>query len=406
MQNISIEWILILLSSIVVISYLFSIISNYIKVPSVLLLLLAGIILRQIATARGWHLSIPGKAVEFFGVIGLVMIVLEAGLDLQLGRQKIKLINKSFLAAFFILILSIVAVTLVFYYRLHEPLRNCIVYAVPLSIMSSSIVIPSLHHLSEEKKEFLIYEASFSDILGIILFNYFIGNKILTAIAIGAFFLNIFIVIVLSIIFSALLFVVLTKAQTNIKFFLIFALLIILYESGKLMGLPSLIIILFFGLLMRNWKLIKIPRLEAFFAGERVEQATHLLHSITAETSFLIRTFFFLLFGYSINLNAIASENIVILGSIVVLILFVTRYLYLRFFLKESVYPEVFFIPRGLITVLLFYKIPAIYHPEKLEGGILFFIVLVTSIIMMTGMIFYRKKEKDIVEEQLLDRSS
>ena len=154
---------------------------------------------------------------------------------------------------------------------------------------------------------------------------------------------------------------------------------------------------------MRNWELLKIPKLQALFSKERAREATHLLHSITAETSFLIRTFFFLLFGYSINLSAIASEDIIMIGTVIVLILFVTRFLYLRFFLKESVYPEVFFIPRGLITVLLFYKIPAIYHPEKLQGGILFFIVLITSIIMMTGMIFYRKKEKDIVEEQLLD---
>lgn len=154
---------------------------------------------------------------------------------------------------------------------------------------------------------------------------------------------------------------------------------------------------------MRNWELIKIPKLQSLLSQERAKEATHLLHSITAETSFLIRTFFFLLFGYSINLNAIASENIIILGVIIVLILFITRYLYLHFFLKESVFPEVFFIPRGLITVLLFYKIPASYHPEKLQGGILFFIVIASSLIMMMGMIFYKKKETEIVEEELMN---
>src|SRR5205809_898904 len=122
MTNISIEWLLILLGSVVVVSYLFSIISNYIKVPSVLLLLLAGIILRQIAIAENWNFYLPRKATEFLGIIGLIMIVLEAGLDLKLGRQKIKIINNSFLAAFLILILSIIAVTIVFYYWLHEPL--------------------------------------------------------------------------------------------------------------------------------------------------------------------------------------------------------------------------------------------------------------------------------------------
>ena len=156
-------------------------------------------------------------------------------------------------------------------------------------------------------------------------------------------------------------------------------------------------------MLMKNWHLIQLSKLNALFPAEKVKEASLLLHSITAESSFLVRTFFFLIFGYSINLNAIASSNIIAIGSIIVLILFVIRFLYLRFFIKESVYPEVFFIPRGLITIMLFYGIPASYHPEKLQGGILFFIVIVTGLIMMLGMIFYKKKEVDIVEEQLLN---
>src|SRR6478735_1171908 len=190
MIHLSIEWILILLGSVIVVSYLFSILSNYIRVPSVLLLLIAGIVLREISNANGWQLPVSYHAVEFFGAIGLVMIVLEAGLDLKLGRNKIPLITRSFLAAFFILILSLTAVSAALYYWLHEPLRNCIVYAIPLSIMSSSIVIPSLHHLSANKKEFLVYEASFSDIIGIIIFNYFIGSEILSGRAVSVFFLN------------------------------------------------------------------------------------------------------------------------------------------------------------------------------------------------------------------------
>jgi hypothetical protein len=87
---------------------------------------------------------------------------------------------------------------------------------------------------------------------------------------------------------------------------------------------------------------------------------------------------------------------------VIVIILFLIRFLYLRFFIKESVYPEVFFIPRGLITIMLFYKIPASYHPEKLQGGILFFIVIVTGLIMMFGMMFYKNKEVEVVEDQVL----
>src|SRR5204863_8179805 len=123
----------------------------------------------------------------------------------------------SFFAALFIFILSLAGIGAALYYLLHEPLLNCIVYGIPLSIMSSSIVIPSLHHLTQQKKEFLIYEATFSNIIGILVFNYFIDSKILTLISVGAFFLNIIIAIVLSLFFSVLLFLILTKAETTVK---------------------------------------------------------------------------------------------------------------------------------------------------------------------------------------------
>ena len=171
-----------------------------------------------------------------------------------------------------------------------------------------------------------------------------------------------------------------------------------------MMGLPSLIIILVFGLLMNNWHLVNIPRITSMFSKEKVEETTHLLHSLTAESSFLIRTFFFILFGFSIDLNLVTSSEVILIGSVIVVVLFITRFLYLRFFLKESVYPEVFFIPRGLITILLFYKIPAALELKSFNDGILFYVILVSSLIMMMGMIFYKKKKEDIVEEELLGR--
>src|SRR5690606_38002223 len=103
--------------------------------------------------------------VEGLGVVGLIMIVLEAGLDLKLSRDRVLLIRNSFFSALFILAISIALVMGILYYWHDEPLEKCLVYAIPLSIMSSSIVLPSIHHLNKKTKEFLVYEASFSDIL-------------------------------------------------------------------------------------------------------------------------------------------------------------------------------------------------------------------------------------------------
>ena len=50
------------------------------------------------------------------------------------------------------------------------------IYATPLSILSSAIIIPSVTALNPIKREFHIYESTFSDILGIIVFYYLTGQ--------------------------------------------------------------------------------------------------------------------------------------------------------------------------------------------------------------------------------------
>jgi Kef-type K+ transport system membrane component KefB len=399
MSNVSTELLLILVCSLVVISYLFSILSRYIRIPSVLLLLFAGLGFRLLADHYNSEVSAPAQLVELLGVVGLIMIVLEAGLDLKLGRDKLKLIRDSFFSALIILLISAALVTIVLYYWLHEPLIHCIVYAVPLSIMSSSIIIPSIHPLSKTKKEFLVYEASFSDILGILVFNYFTAGETLTAASVGLFGLNILLSVLLSLLLSFILFLILTRTRLNIKFFLIFALLILIYAGGKMLHLPSLIIILVFGLMINNRELLKLAVFDRLFPLEQVKELRHFLHAITAESSFLVRTFFFLLFGFSISLSFLRENEVLQVGSLIVLVLFLVRLFYLRIFLRTQVFPETFFIPRGLITIVLFYKIPEKLKLASFNEGILFFVILVTSVIMTFGMILYKKKPDELVLE-------
>ena len=399
MFGLQVEELLIIGCSIVIISYLFSIAGRYVRVPSVLMLLFAGIGLRAIADANEIKLELPPKFIEGLGVVGLIMIILEAGLDLKISKNKLKLIRDSFFSALVIFLISATIVTTILIYWLNEPIDKCLVYAIPLSIMSSTIVIPSINPLSEQKKEFLIYEASFSDLLGILVFNYFLGSDVLTTISFVKFGGGLLIGIGLSLLFSFLLFLILAKTILNIKFFLVFSLLILLYAGGKLLHLPSLLIILAFGLMINNWERIKIPALIRRFPPEEVEPIRHLLHSITSESSFLVRTFFFILFGYSIQLKFIENTEVWIVGGLIVLALFFTRLLYLKFFVKTNVFPETFFIPRGLITIVLFYKIPEQFKLINFSESILFFIILTTGVVMTLGMIFYKKPGTEIVEE-------
>lgn len=384
----------------IILSYLFNLLSRKSGIPSVLLLLLSGIISREIMIFNNIPFEISPRLVEIVGILGLIMIILEAGLDLRIGKNKLKLIRNAFFSAAVILILSAMACSALLYFYLNESFIHCLIYAIPLSVVSSAIVIPSISHLHENKKEFLVYETSFSDILGIIIFNYLIAGNILKGSNIGFFFGSLFLSFILSIVLSFIILFLLTRITTKVRFFLIFSILIFLYAGGKMLHLPALFIILLFGLIVSNWGEPIFKKFYKWVSPAQVNDVSHLLHSLTAESSFLIRTFFFFIFGFTIDLRLIMDYEVILAGSAIISILLGVRYIYLRFFLHSHIFPELFFMPRGLITVLLFYSIPEAYKLSKFNEGILFFVILITSIIMMIGSIAYGKPKLETINDE------
>jgi Kef-type K+ transport system membrane component KefB len=401
MQEIDSHILIIAACLLVIFSYLFNLASQKTGIPSVLLLLTSGIIVREILVYENISVVIPPRVVELFGILGLIMIVLEAGLDLEVSRNKIKLIRNAFFSALFILVVSTIACSAWLYYYLNENYLHCFIYAIPLSIVSSAIVIPSIAHLQETKKEFLVYETSFSDIVGILLFNYMIAGNLLKVGNIVLFFGSLTLAIILSIILSLLILFVLTRITTKVRLFLVFAVLIFLYAGGKLLHFPSLLIILLFGLIVSNWHIPIFHRVHKWISFKQVNEVSSMLHSLAAESSFLIRTFFFFIFGLTIDIRLLADVEVVLSGTAIVLALLVIRFIYLRFFLHSHIFPELFFMPRGLITILLFYSIPQIYKLSQFNEGILFFIILATSIIMMIGSMAYGKPKVQIINDEL-----
>ena len=67
------------------------------------------------------------------------------------------------------------------------------------------------------------------------------------------------------------------------------------------------------------------------------------------------------------------------------------RYLYLRFIAKSDLIPELFIAPKGLITVLLFYSIPAQHHLGEVGESLLFVVILLTGVLMMVGLQLTKK---------------
>ncbi|WP_273565757.1 cation:proton antiporter [Maribacter halichondriae] len=395
---------------IVILSFWFNGISKKTNIPSVLMLIVLGVILQYILKYFIPTLPDFSGSLEILGTVGLIMIVLEAALELELKREKLVPILKSMAIALIGLVASAWVAALIIYQFIPEmTMQSAWLYATPLSILSSAIIIPSVGGLSEDKKEFHIYESTFSDIMGIMMF-YFLAGGLDPAQdgGVAGFAGNIVLTIVVAIAASYALILIFQRIKSQAKQFLLIAVLLLLYAVGKKMHLSSLIIILIFGLVIKNIKLFFPGKMEVFLEHEKIHQIYHELHIITLETAFVVRTFFFVIFGLTIVLTSLFSLNVALISILIIASIYAIRWVLLRVFIGKDILPQLFIAPRGLITVLLFYAIPAQAQIESFPTGVLLFVIIATSLIMTWAMIKDKKKMGtllDEIDEELLARN-
>ncbi len=406
---------IIAVSTIIIISFIFNIVAKRTNIPSVLLLIGLGVCIKEFgAEYFGVSTDFNPGILEIIGNVGLVMIVLEAALDLDLKREKMGMIIRSFLVALIALVGSSFAIAYIIIYMIpgSATLYQALIYAIPLSIMSSAIIIPSVGGLKGVKKEFMVYESTFSDILGIMFFYFMLeaeagatAGKI--ALDVG---INIGITIVVSIILSYLLVYIFQKLTSQVKLFLVISVLMMLYALGKTFHLSSLLIILIFGLILNNTHVFFRGRLNKVVNNESVKPILHDFHILTLESAFVIRTFFFVLFGMYITLSSIVDWRVAVISLCIVGALYLVRFILLKLIVRRDIVPQLYIAPRGLITILLFFVIDShvgkdgVNHLriENFDTGILLFVILITSLVMTLGLIIYRGDNvKDVLLSQM-----
>lgn len=394
------------LSVVVILSYFYNIISKKTNIPSVLMLIITGLGVQQLLTYTD---SVDTEdlmpILEILGIIGLIMIVLEAALDLKLTRDKAGLIARSFFVALLGFVLTTVAITYIIEYFTDSSLKQAVFYAMPMSILSSAIVIPSIGGLNEERKEFLIYESTFSDILGIMAF--YLAIEFLEAETsqelVKSFSWNVGATIAISLILSYALVWLFQKINTQVKLFLLIAVLILLYAVGKMLHLSSLLIILNFGLILNNTNIFFRGKLASWVEPQSIQRILHEFHLITVETAFVVRTFFFVVFGATIALASLFNIRVFLESAAILAVIYVLRWVLLMVFWKRPIRTELGIAPRGLITILLFFAIPGAYQIPEFDTGTLLYIILVTSILMTYSLISNKRSDlyDDLMEEDL-----
>lgn len=273
-------------------------------------------------------------------------------------------------------------------------MRQALINAIPISVISSSVAISSAKNLSLPNKEFVIYESSFSDIMGVVFFNFALENIEVNGQAFLHFGLQVFIICVVSFIATLGLSFLLRKIDHPIKHAPIIILIILIYAVSEIFHLPALLFILLFGLFLNNIDELKnlewIKKLNPYEFNKEVSKFSE----IVMEGAFLIRTFFFVLFGYSFETREIINVDTFGSAILIFAVIFLFRFIILKVS-RLPVFPLLFVAPRGLITILLFFSIPATMVFPLVNKSLVIQVIVLTALFMMIGLIITGKKNKE-----------
>lgn len=386
--------IIITLCVLLLIAYVFDLSSKFTRIPSVILLLLLGWLVKQIARAVNVHIPDMTDMLPVLGSVGLILIVLEGSLDLELDKSKRLLIGKSLMVA--VLPIFILAFSLAWLLMQYSGLdyKTCLLNAIPLSVISSSIAIPSAKNLIQFRREFIVYESSFSDIIGVLFFNFILLNEVVDGASFGVFGIEFIIMLVASFIATAGLALLLKHITHHIKFAPIILLVILIYEVSKIYHLPGLIFILVFGLFIGNLDKLKRFKWIEKLEPDRLEIEVDKFREIATEAAFLVRSIFFIVFGYLIKASEVGNLETLpwSIGIVAGILLIRAVCLYI---MNVPLIPMLFIAPRGLITVLLFLAIPVEDRIGIVNNALVIQVVLLAAMIMMLGMVLTQNVSSD-----------
>ena len=386
--------IIIAICSLLLIAYAFDLTSSRTKIPSVILLLLLGWLVKQVTTLAQVQVPNLSPILPVLGTIGLILIVLEGALELELDKSKIPVIKKSFIVGFFPILILAFFLAGIFQYFGNTTFKDNLINVIPLCVVSSAIAIPSVKNLKAHDKEFIIYESSLSDIIGVLFFNFVALNASISFNSFMEFGLELLVIIIVSFISTATLSYLLSKIDHPIKFGPIILLVILIYAIAKVFHLPSLIFILLLGLFLGNLDKLKqfswIQRLKP----EQLETEVNKFHELVAEATFLIRALFFLLFGYLIESREILNTDTLSWAVGIVLMIYFIRAIQLKLS-KLQLKPLLFVAPRGLITILLFLAIEPEQHIPLINKSLIIQVIVLTALVMMFGLMNVNQNEQN-----------
>ena len=386
-------------------AHLFSEIFSRKRIPDVLFLIIIGLLIGPV-----FHWLSPeslGNAGSLFSGITLVTILFESGTQLRFTALKDSFRGALRLTALNF-VLSAVAIWLVGWLILElDPIVSMILGCM-LGGTASAVVIPIVRqmHMSEKPAIMLILEAAIGNVFSIVLALALMQAIKSRHVEFGAILGDIFSSFILATVmglFGAIFWALILDKVRNIKYSILTtpAFVFIIYGINEWMGFSGAIAALAFGIGMANIDSIYNAWLKKFIKKVPVN-LNETERSLFSELVLLLKTFFFIYVGISIQLK---QWQPIIIGLGMSILLCIIRIPAVRFAIskKEGIpEKEVVFMsalnPKGLTAAVL--ATQAIIYIPEMETALfvrnIVFAVILFSIVINSILIPLIDKERTL----------
>jgi Kef-type K+ transport system membrane component KefB len=370
---------LLILAGLFILAYLLEVLGRRFRIPAVVLLIATGMAAREVLDRAGLELRFVEPLLPLVGTIGLILIVLEGALDLELRRERALLIARSSSAALAGFVVTLAAFAWLFGGLLGYDWPVAALAAMPFAVISSAVAIPGAAGLPDDEREFVVYESSLSDIIGVLVFYAWLAaggsvdRFLADLVGGGALSLAAAVAAALGIFF------LINRIEGHVRFVPLLAGLLLLYAAGKMLHLSPLILILVCGLLLNNPHLLEWnARLRAMHRP-RYDSTLSEFKGLVAELTFAVKSVFFIMLGYWTDVREMTDWRAWAIALTMIGVVYSSRLGILRLLRVRDPRRLVWLAPRGLITVLLFLAASETGQLQDFPFGAVMIVVLATA---------------------------
>ena len=302
-----------------------------------------------------------GYVGPLLSAVALVLMLFEGGSHLTLVTLKTSL-KDCVVLTLATFIFTVLITTGIAYYIMENDLMPALFIGVVLGSISPAVVVPIVRmlDLSENTKSTLVVESAITDVLSIIIalgimktfqaghktLMEFIGTNLIATMA-----MSLAVGFGGAVIWSTILEKIRKFPNT---IFTSLAFIFLLYGLSEILGYSGPISVLIFGVVLANSKKIPLSIVQKFGA-DHLTEFTSIEKTLFSEVIFLVKTFFFIFLGMSIQFG---NSKILFIGILLTILIYGGRLLLSRLLIsRETPISEAamisFIIPKGLAAAVL-----------------------------------------------------